>query len=105
VTTQDPVRQKALNVGDKTQRVARYHRNTLRALGEMAGAAGLEDPSAFLPYHFMQREADTKMKEGSDAFAYLPNGFLLKDGDDNIEYRKRWKRATAHDFAPPEPPE
>lgn len=101
VTTQDPLRQKALNVGDKSERVARYHRNTLKALGEMAGAAGLEDPSGFLPYHFMLREADNQMSEGSDAFNYLDEGFLHNDSDDNGEYRKRWLRADADSFAPP----
>lgn len=104
VTTQDPIRQKALNVENKSQRVARYHRNTLKALGEMAGAAGLEDPSGFLPYHFMQREADSRMKEGSDAFPYLPNGFLLEEDEDFIEYRQRWRRANALSFAPPHKP-
>lgn len=104
VTTQDPVRQRALNVGDKSQRVYRYHKNTLKALGELAGAAGLEEPHGFLPYHFIQRDADTQMKEGSDAFPYLPEGFLLNDGTDHEEYRKRWLRANAHSFAPPDTP-
>jgi glutamate synthase domain-containing protein 2 len=102
VTTQDPKRQKALNVGDKSERVARFHRNTLRALGEMAGAAGLSDPGDFLPYHFMQRDGDRQMKEGSDTFEYLPDGFLLRNGEDHVEYRKRWKRARPDSFAPPE---
>ncbi|MFT7106294.1 MAG: glutamate synthase domain-containing protein 2 [Yoonia sp.] len=44
VTTQDPMRQKALNVNGKGHCVARFHANTLKALGEMAGAAGLDDP-------------------------------------------------------------
>ena len=104
VTTQDPIRQRALNVEDKSQRVARFHRNTLKALGEMAGAAGLEEPGGFLPYHFMQRESDSKMKEGSDAFPYLPNGFLLEEDEDFIDYRQRWRRADAHSFAPPHKP-
>ena len=32
VATQDPLRQRALVVGDKAERVANFHRNTLRAL-------------------------------------------------------------------------
>jgi len=104
VTTQDPIRQRALNVGDKSQRVYRFHKNTLKALGELAGAAGLEDPHGFLPYHFIQRDADTQMKEGSDAFPSLPIGFLLNDGTDHEDYRKRWLRADAHSFAPPDTP-
>ena len=102
VTTQDPIRQQALNVNDKSHRVARFHANTLKALGEMAGAAGLSDPCGFLPYHFMARAGDGQMTEAADVYAYLREGFLLDDGDDNPIYRERWARATADSFAPPE---
>ena len=40
VATQDKLRQKALNVADKSVRVANFHNNTLKALGHMIGAAG-----------------------------------------------------------------
>jgi len=102
VTTQDPMRQAALNVNDKSKRVARFHENTLKALGEMAGAAGLDDPCGFLPYHFMTRKADGQMTEAADVYTYLREGFLLDDGDDNPIYRDRWARANPHSFAPPE---
>ena len=104
VTTQDPLRQKALNVENKTKRVARFHANTLKALGEMAGAAGLDDPRGFLPYHFMTRTGDGQMTESSDVYTYLREGFLLDDGEDNPVYRQRWKRANAHSFDPPDAP-
>ena len=41
VATQDPARQKALVVPDKAERVYNFHKNTLKALGDMSGAAGL----------------------------------------------------------------
>ncbi|MEO1577588.1 MAG: FMN-binding glutamate synthase family protein [Pseudomonadota bacterium] len=102
VTTQDPLRQRALNVSDKSVRVANFHRNTLKALAEMAGAAGLSDPCNFLPYHFMQRESSGEMMEGSDSFGYLPEGFLLRDEDVGGGYLVRWHRANAKSFDPPE---
>ncbi|MDP5362685.1 MAG: FMN-binding glutamate synthase family protein [Paracoccaceae bacterium] len=102
VTTQDPLRQRALNVENKSQRVARFHANTLKALGEMAGAAGLDDPCGFLPYHFMTRRGDGQMTEANDVYTYLREGFLLDDGTDSPIYRERWARANAHTFAPPE---
>ncbi|MCC4810506.1 glutamate synthase-related protein, partial [Salmonella enterica] len=40
VATQDPLRQRALVVPDKAQRVLNFHHNTLRALAEMLAAAG-----------------------------------------------------------------
>lgn len=102
VATQDPIRQRALDVGSKSQRVARFHDNTLRALGEMTGAAGLSHPGNFMPQHMMVRLGDKEMVEGDEAYPYLPNGFLLnKKGDVGADYRKRWARADATSFAPP----
>ncbi|NNK78796.1 MAG: FMN-binding glutamate synthase family protein, partial [Litoreibacter sp.] len=100
VATQDPIRQRALDVADKSQRVARFHRNTLKALGEMTGAAGLHDPRDFLPRHFLTRQSDSRMETGDEAFPYLPEGFLLKKGADGHDYRTRWDRAHADSFAP-----
>ena len=100
VATQDPLRQRALDVTDKSERVARFHGNTMKALGEMAGAAGLDDPRAFLPHHFMQRGMDGEMISGNQAFPYLPEGFLL-DGDETyIDDLDRWNRADARSFDP-----
>ena len=42
VTTQDPLRQRAIVVPDKAERVASFHRNTLHALAELVAAAGLD---------------------------------------------------------------
>ncbi|SPJ25920.1 FMN-binding glutamate synthase family protein [Palleronia abyssalis] len=104
VTTQDPLRQRALVVPEKSVRVANFHRNTMRALAEMTGAAGLDDPRDFLPYHFMKREGDGDMVEASDVWTYLPMGFLVRDvGFDDEVFRRRWNRAGAQSFKPPEP--
>ena len=69
--------QRAIDLGDKSDRVARFHRNTMRALGEIAGAAGLNDPSNFMPYHFMFRQKDNEFLDGNEAYPYLPEGFLV----------------------------
>lgn len=104
VATQDPLRARALDVGDKSQRVMRYHKNTLSALGEMTGAAGLEHPGQFMPQHMMLRLADQTMAEACDIFAYLPEGFLINNqegGRTITDYRNRWNRASAKSFASP----
>lgn len=102
VTTQDPLRQKALHVGEKSARVARFHRNTLKALGEIAGAAGLDDPRDFSPYHFMFRQADSALMDGNQAFPDLPDQFLLTGthSDQLADWHDRWSRATADSFTP-----
>ncbi|MGD9294360.1 MAG: FMN-binding glutamate synthase family protein [Roseobacter sp.] len=104
VATQDPLRARALDVESKSQRVARYHKNTLKALGEMTGAAGLTHPGNFMPQHMMLRTGDKKMAEASEIFTYLPEGFLLNNQEDSAtmsDYRHRWNRARAQSFASP----
>ncbi len=100
VATQDPLRQRALDVADKAQRVARFHAGTLRALAEMTGAAGLASPCDFQPRHFMVRQSDSSMVTGEEIFPYLPEGFLLRDEEDRFGYLARWKTARADSFAP-----
>lgn len=103
VATQDPLRARALDVPSKAQRVARFHRNTMKALAEITGAAGLSHPGEFMPMHLMVRLGDKEMVEGSDAYPYLPEGFLFDNQSDvGADYRKRWARASAASFAPPQ---
>ncbi|WP_378941335.1 FMN-binding glutamate synthase family protein [Mesorhizobium sp. ANAO-SY3R2] len=106
IATQDPVRQRALDVGDKSDRVARFHRNTMKALGEIAGAAGLSNPSDFMPYHFMFRQKDNEFLDGNEAYPYLPQGFLVAGEEipELVDWYSRWDRANAESFAPPEIP-
>lgn len=101
VATQDPKRQRALDPVGKSKRVAQFHRNTLAALGEITGAAGLSHPGEFLPHHLMIRDSDAHMVSGNQAFPYLPEGFLLGKAEaDPGGYYNRWKRASADGFAP-----
>ncbi len=100
VATQDKLRQRALVVPEKSERVARFHANTMKALAEMTGAAGLSDPSSFLPRHFMMRDAGGEMITGDDVFPYLPMNFLTEGKADTFGYLPRWNRARADSFLP-----
>lgn len=100
VATQDASRQRALVVPDKATRVASFHKNTLKALGDMSGSAGLDHPSQFLPWHLMMRENDRDMVTGEEVYPYLPEGFLLREEEDEFGYLKRWKRADSAAFEP-----
>ncbi|WP_417627285.1 FMN-binding glutamate synthase family protein [Pararhodobacter aggregans] len=100
VATQDKARQRALVVGDKAVRVANFHRNTMKALGDMAGAAGLSHPSDFLPWHLMMRKNERDMVTGQEVFPYMPEGFLLREDDERFGYMARWRRASPDSFEP-----
>ena len=98
VATQDKLRQRALVVPDKAERVRRFHQNTLKALAEMTGAAGLSHPSDFLPHHLLMREKARDMVTGEEIYPYLPSGFLVRGEADEFGYLERWNRARAESF-------
>ncbi|HEV7814637.1 MAG TPA: FMN-binding glutamate synthase family protein [Janthinobacterium sp.] len=77
VATQDPLRQRALAVPDKTSRVAHFHQNTLKALMELIAAAGLTHPSQLKPHHLVRRISPNQVKLASALLPYLEAGQLL----------------------------
>ncbi len=100
VATQDPVRARAIDVPDKARRVANFHRNTLKALAELVGAAGLRHPRELTPRHFNVRHRNGETVEGHVAFPWLPERFLVEGRDDGHGYLERWGRADCESFAP-----
>lgn len=100
VTTQDPDRQKALVVSDKSVRVANYHANTLKALGELLGAAGLKHPGDLRPHHIARRIANGEVRVLSSLFPDLEKGELLEGKFRSTIFRTTWPMAQAESFEP-----
>src|SRR5690606_26284428 len=100
VTTQDPKRQQALVVSDKSVRVANYHANTLKALGELLGAAGLTHPDQLPPHHIARRITNGEVRVLSALFPDLEKGELLEGRFRNTIFRTAWPMAQAESFEP-----
>lgn len=100
VATQDPLRQRALVVGDKAERVHNFHRNTLTALAEMLAAAGLEHPDQLEAKHLVRRQSSTEIKLFSQLHVFLKPGELLSGRVEGEFYERMWKMARADSFEP-----
>jgi glutamate synthase domain-containing protein 2 len=100
VTTQDPKRQAALVVGDKSLRVASFHENTLKALSELLGAAGLRHPCELRPHHIARRIPNGEVRVLSALFPDLEKGELLEGKFRLTIFRTGWPMAQAESFAP-----
>jgi glutamate synthase domain-containing protein 2 len=99
VATQDRLRQSALVVGDKSERVYNFHRLTLKALSDMLAAAGLEHPDQVRPHHLARRVSATEIKLFSELHTFLEPGALLNGSLGPGLYADNWKRARAEAFA------
>jgi glutamate synthase domain-containing protein 2 len=100
VATQDKLRQRALVVPDKAQRVQMFHRNTLRALAEMLAAAGLEHPNQLEPRHLVRRVSDKEIRLFSQIHVFLKPGDLLNETIEADFYERMWAMARADSFEP-----
>lgn len=100
VATQDPRRAKALVVQDKAQRVFHYHRNTMKALGELVGAAGLSHPNQLQAHHIARRISPTEVRLLSGIYPEMQANDILEGRFRFRLYEVAWPLASAHSFDP-----
>jgi hypothetical protein len=98
VATQDKARQKALNVPNKTERVFRFHHNTLHSLSEMLAAAGLAHPAEIRPEHVVVRVSEVEVQTYAQRHTFLSPGELLAWTNAHPLYREIWNQANAEAF-------
>ncbi len=103
VTTQDPVRQRALVVPDKSERVAQFHHNTLHALKELLAAAGLQHPNELGPEHIIRRVSTTEVRSLAAMYHWVKPNALLDGGcSDHPVFTMFWEKSRADSFAAPQ---
>ncbi|AWM79388.1 FMN-binding glutamate synthase family protein [Gammaproteobacteria bacterium ESL0073] len=98
VATQDPLRQSALIVPDKAERVYHFHKNTLKAFAEMLAATGLNHPKELKPHHVARRISDNEIRLLSNIDYYLKQGELLSGEIASPFYSDIWNIAQAESF-------
>ena len=97
VATQNPWRQNAIVVPDKAERVRRFHDNTLMALAELIGAAGLAHPKDLTPMHLLKRVSPHEVKTFGELYTFLGDRELLA-GTGHAAYAQSWNIAHAARF-------
>jgi glutamate synthase domain-containing protein 2 len=101
VTTQDPLRQQSLVVGDKTERIHSYHTMTLHALKELIQAAGLSHPGDLTAHHIVRRSSNGKVHSlAQSVLTQMHDGALLQTDLSGLPliYRQSWPLARAESF-------
>ncbi len=101
ITTQDPSRQRALDVPDKSARVEHFHAGTLEALKELLAAAGLKHPNQLGPEHIIRRLSAHEVRSLWALHAWVKPGELLVGGSEHALFQRFWASATAESFNPP----
>jgi glutamate synthase domain-containing protein 2 len=97
VATQDPELVKGLHVGDKAQRVANFHRETVKSFFEVLGAAGVADPTQLESWHIMRRVGPMEVRNFSEIYPFIEHGSLLGNSVPEA-FARPWAAASADSF-------
>jgi glutamate synthase domain-containing protein 2 len=97
ITTQNQSLQGSLDPADKTERVFNFHRNTVHALAELLGAAGLQHPRDLEPRFMCQRLSPNKFEFFDKLYNFLEPGQLLDGRTDHI-LQRFWDEAQPDTF-------
>ena len=98
VTTQDPKRQIALVVPNKSERVQNFHRQTLESVQEMLQATGLNQPAELSLKHIMRRMSDHDVKNLDSLMPSVAPGSLLNSHNLTGLFEQYWADASADQF-------
>jgi len=94
VATQNPMRYQALDITDKGQRVAHYHRSMIRHLVELLEVAGLKTVEDVKPHHIQRRVNGSEIKNYSEIYESLEPDCLLKKETIPVGWKSIWKSAN-----------
>ncbi len=96
IATQNESRGNAIVVSDKAQRVANFHRESVRNLIELVGAAGLESLDQLTARHINRRVQGTDVRTYAQLYPMVESGALLDNDTIPEGWRDDWLAADAH---------
>lgn len=99
--TQDRLRQSALNSADKSERVYRFHHETLIAFADMCAAAGISSHQDIDENIILRRNSQGKLAPLAEQLLLIEPGILLSDQAVHILDKqmhglgKQWREARS----------
>lgn len=96
VATQDPKRAHALNVGDKSLRVRRYHEATVDQAVQIMSSLGARDPADLSTDMLRKKISPTVIRSYTELYEWLEPGELLADPPES--WAADWAAATPDSF-------
>jgi glutamate synthase domain-containing protein 2 len=99
VTTQDPKRTRALDVGDKSKRVYRFQQGTVAEAQRIIASMGLSGPGEVRPSMLYRQIDQATARSFEDLYHWLEPGELLDDAPE--DWARDWDAADPDSFAMP----
>ena len=98
VATQDPRRNRAVVVEDKSRAVYNYHKTTVEQAVRLMASMGLTDPSQLTPEMLRRNVSSTESRTYAEIYEWLSPEQLLDDAP--ASWAADWKAASPDTFRP-----
>lgn len=96
IATQNPNRYKALDVYDKSTRVANYHASMIKNLMRLVASVGLNNLNEIQPWHINHRVNVAETKSYAELYPSIINQCLLTDVTIPKVWKKHWQQANSN---------
>ena len=80
----DPMRYRAIDIEDRSQRAFNFHKNTLFVLKELLESVGVDHPEALNRRHIVRRLSESEIRLADQIYPRAVKGELLKKGKKTI---------------------
>jgi len=98
VATQNPARYKALDVNNKSQRVANYHASMVENLMKLIAAAGLNSLSEVQSTHINRRVSSNSISNYAELYPSISERCFLTAETLPLTWRNDWNQACANNW-------
>jgi glutamate synthase domain-containing protein 2 len=100
IATQNPALASGLVVGDKSTRIARFHKETVHATFDLVSSAGLSNPNQLNRSYIYRRVSQIEIQRYDEIYHNLTAGCLLKENCQPDLFGQEMKESSAESFMP-----
>ena len=80
IATMDPMRYRAIDINDRSNRAFNFHKNTLFVLKELLESVGVSHPTELNRRHIVRRLSESEIRLADQIYPKAEKGELLKKG-------------------------
>ena len=103
IATMNPERYRVIDISQRAQRVANFHRNTMNAVAEMLESTGLPHPVELTRRYIVRRLSASQIRLEDQIYPKVEKGALLrKEKVEDPRLEVYWPRVSGNSFKPTE---
>ena len=84
IATMDPMRFRAIDIDDRSERAYNFHKNTLFVFKELLESVGVNHPSELNRRHVVRRLSESEIRLADQIYPKVEKGELMKKGKLNV---------------------